>query len=251
MGVQLYAFTCGYVTVPAGWLLDGREGAMTVPVPSYLIVHPKGRVVFDTGLHVDTQHDQVSYLGEAFHKYEQCHFAPGEEISARLRAMDIDPDKIEFVVNSHLHFDHCGGNALLPNATVIVQRRELAHGSSAGGGYIKKDWDTGQKIKTIDGEFDLFGDGSVMILPTYGHTPGHQSMRVRTEDGGDFVLCADACYLKDTLDNLHLPGIVADPEATLAVLKRFREMQLGGAIIMYGHDPDAWKSVRQGPERLG
>ena len=103
----------------------------------------------------------------------------------------------------------------------------------------------------MDGEHDVFGDGAVVCLPTYGHTPGHQSLRVQTETGGEFVLCGDACYLRDSLVRMHLPGVIADKEAALAVFHRLREMQARGATIMYGHDPDFWKTVPQGPVRLG
>jgi glyoxylase-like metal-dependent hydrolase (beta-lactamase superfamily II) len=253
MAVKLYAFICGSVTVPAAWLKAGGTGHMTVPVCCYLIVHPKGTAIFDTGLHLITQTDQVTYMGAEFYSYQQCHFAPGEEISAQLEAMQIDPGSINYVINSHLHFDHCGGNALLANADIIVQRPEYEHACSGAGGpgYIENDWATGQTFKLITGEHDLFGDGSVVILPTRGHTPGHQSLRVQTELGGEFILCGDACYLKDNLDNLHLPGIMADAEATLAVLKRFAAMQAGGATIIFGHDPEQWKQLPTGPERLG
>ena len=65
------------------------------------------------------------------------------------------------------------------------------------------------------------------------------------------MLCGDACYLQRTLDELHLPGVLADREAALAALQRFRALQAAGARILYGHDPEFWKSVPQGPERLG
>lgn len=253
MPVKLYALICGYVTVPSRWLLAGAAGQMTVPVCSYLIVHEKGTAVFDTGMHVATQTDQAAYLGAKFHSYQQCHFHPGEEISERLKAMQIAPESINYIINSHLHFDHCGGNALLSNADVLVQRKEhdFACSGEGGPGYIENDWATGQSFRFIDGEHDLFGDGSVVILPTYGHTPGHQSLRVQTELGGEFVLCGDACYLRDNLDNLHMPGIVADGNATLEVLKRFQAMQAAGATMIYGHDPEQWKQLPTGPERLG
>lgn len=253
MVAKLYAFNIGSVTVPAGWLLAGASGHMTVPVCGYLIDHAKGRAVFDTGLHLNTQTDQVSYMGAKFHAHQQCHFQPGEEISERLKAMQIAPESVNYVINSHLHFDHCGGNGLLPNADVIIQGKEYDHARSGEGGpgYIENDWATGQSFKVIEGEHDLFGDGSVVILPTHGHTPGHQSLRVQTELGGEFVLCGDACYLKDNLDNLQLPGVLADPEATLAVLKRFQDMQAGGATLMFGHDPDQWMALAATSTRLG
>lgn len=88
-----------------------------------------------------------------------------------------------------------------------------------------------------------------MCLPTYGHTPGHQSLRVRTENN-EYILCGDACYLKESLEKLRLPGIAYDKEAMLKVFQRLRDMQTRGATIMYGHDPEFWRSVPQGPVAL-
>jgi len=254
MPVQLYAFTCGFVTVPYRFLLRGRKGTLTVPVPSYLIVHPKGRALFDSGLNLESQTDPLAYMGEEGLKDNQFHFHPGEEIAARLAAIGVAPESIDMLVNSHLHYDHAGGNAQLPNANVVVQARELAHAKAVAGtnmGYLAKDFDTGQRMRELEGEHDLFGDGSAVCIPTYGHTPGHQSLRVRTETGGEFVLCGDACYLKESLDNMHAPGVIADRDAALAVFQRFRDMQARGANIMYGHDPDFWKTIPQAPVRLG
>jgi N-acyl homoserine lactone hydrolase len=253
MAVQLYAFTCGFLTIPRAFILDGEAGLITVPVPSYLVVHPKGRVLFDTGLHKATLDDPTAYVGEVLARYHSFHFYPGEEIGARLATLGVAPESIDIVINSHLHFDHCGGNGQLPNADILVQSRELAHARSVEStrGYLMSDWDTGQRLRAVDGEHDLFGDAEVVCLPTYGHTPGHQSLRVRTETGGEFVLCGDACYLKDSLERMHTPGVIADRDAALAVFHRLREMQARGVKIMYGHDPEFWKTIPQAPIRLG
>ena len=108
-------------------------------------------------------------------------FSPGEEVSARLEAIGRDPGKIDLLINSHFHFDHVGGNALIPNATMLVQRREWDAGmdpdTAARHGYNPRDFDLGHKLRLVDGEHDVFGDGSVVCLPTHGHTPGHQSLR--------------------------------------------------------------------------
>jgi glyoxylase-like metal-dependent hydrolase (beta-lactamase superfamily II) len=251
--LALYAFTCGHLTIPLGFLLAGQKGRIKVPVPSYLIAHPRGVALFDSGLNLASRGDPVAYMGEQGAKYATFHFDEGEEVAARLRALEIAPEDVTHLVNSHLHYDHSGGNAQLPNADVVVQRREWEHALSLPDddpGYRRVDFDTGQRRQLISGEHDLFGDGTVTCFPTYGHTPGHQSLRVRTERG-EFVLCGDACYLKRTLDELHLPGVLADREAALAALHRFRALQSAGAHILYGHDPEFWKSVPQAPERLG
>ena len=92
----------------------------------------------------------------------------------------------------------------------------------------------------------MFGDGSVVCLPTHGHSPGHQSLRVR-HDGGEVVLAADACYFCQTLRERRLPRYVDDIEAMLTALDRLEALERAGARIFFGHDPEFWRTVPQAP----
>ena len=221
-----------------------------MPIPAYLIEHPKGTALFDTGMHRDCQHDPAGRVGQRAAGLFSFHFRPGEEISARLEAIDRDPARIDIIINSHFHFDHVGGNALVPNAVMVVQRREWAAGMdpdiAAQRGFNRADFDLGHKVIQIDGEHDLFGDGSVVCLPTYGHTPGHQSLKVRLASG-DVVLAADACYFCRTLRERRLPQRVFDREAMLASLEELTRCEAAGARIFFGHDGEFWKTVPQAP----
>ena len=253
MTLKLYAMTCGHLTAPLGYLMEGGEGEARLPVPAYLIEHPKGRALFDTGMHPDCQHDPVARVGERIKGLFQFDYAPGEEVSARLAAFDRDPGRIDFIVNSHLHFDHVGGNALVPNATVVMQRREWAAGfdaeTAARHGYNRRDFDLGHNVKLVEGEHDLFGDGSVLCLPTHGHTPGHQSLRLRLASG-DVVLAADACYFCETLRERRLPKRVHDREQMHASLEKLARLEAQGARIFFGHDGRFWQDVPQAPEAI-
>jgi N-acyl homoserine lactone hydrolase len=177
-------------------------------------------------------------------------YRPGEEVSARLMAIGRDPTRVDILINSRFHFDHVGGNALIPNATMPVQRSEWEAGMDPDiaepHGYNRRDFDLGHKRLLIDGEHDVFGDGSVICLATYGHTPGHQSLRVRL-DGGEVVLAADSCYFCRTLRERRLPRRVHDRAAMLASLDRLAALEAGGARIFYGHDPEFWQTVPQAP----
>src|SRR5262249_9433020 len=250
MTIKLYAFTCGTVTGDFGRLMEGGEGDITLPIPAYLIEHPKGRAVFDTGMHPYRKYDAAGGVGGRLTELCGIAFAPGEEISARLEATDRDPAGIDLVINSHFHFDHVGGNALIPNATMLVQRREWDAGmdpdTAARRGFNPRDFDLGHKLRLVDGEHDVFGDGSVVCLPTHGHTPGHQSLRVR-HDGGEVVLAADACYFCQTLRERRLPRYVNDREGMLASLDRLEALERTGARIFFGHDPEFWRTVPQAP----
>ena len=91
MTIELYAFTCGTVTGEFAHLMEGGEGDITVPIPVFLIEHAKGRVLFDTGLHPDCQRDPAGRLGPRLAGLFRIGFQPGEEVSARLEAIDRDP----------------------------------------------------------------------------------------------------------------------------------------------------------------
>jgi glyoxylase-like metal-dependent hydrolase (beta-lactamase superfamily II) len=110
-------------------------------------------------------------------------------------------------------------------------------------------YDLGHDRILIDGEYDVFGDGSVVCLPTHGHTPGHQSLRLRL-DCGTVILTADACYMRKTLADSHLPGIVSDRETMLRSLKFLKSCQAKGDHLVFGHDPDQWAAICAGPLSL-
>jgi N-acyl homoserine lactone hydrolase len=133
MTVKLFAFTCGWLTGEFGHLMEGGEGDITLPIPVYLIEHPKGRALFDTGLHPDCQQDPAGRLGPRLAGLFGFAFHPGEEVSARLEAVDRDPARIDLIINSHFHFDHVGGNALIPNDGGAAARMGCRDGSRQRG----------------------------------------------------------------------------------------------------------------------
>ncbi|HUA32564.1 MAG TPA: N-acyl homoserine lactonase family protein [Candidatus Binataceae bacterium] len=242
MAVRLRPMLCGWLEAEARALLKNEPGRLKLPIPSFLIEHPKGRVVFDTGLHRDLQSggERLGGLAKVFNIY----YKPGEDLGARLRAFDTDPAKVDFVINSHLHFDHVGGNADLPNAKLIVQRKEWEAASDPEqvkrNGYNRADFDLGHQLKLVDGEHDVFGDGTVVCVPSYGHTAGHQSLRVRLE-GAEVLLTADSCYTRKVLEEMVLPPFADSYDAMREVIERFRKMQSAGTKLIFGHDPGQWR----------
>jgi N-acyl homoserine lactone hydrolase len=250
VSLRVFAFTCGHLTGDFGRLMEGGEGRIRLPIPAYLIEHPKGTALFDTGMHPDCQRDPKARVGERIAGLFEFDYRPGEDIAARLTALGRDPAKIELVINSHFHFDHVGGNALIPNATMVVQRRERDAGmdpdAARRSGFDPRDFDLGHKLRLVDGEHDVFGDGSVVCLPTHGHTPGHQSLKLRLA-GGEVVLAADSCYFCRTLRERRLPRFAHDHAAMHVSLDRLAALEAGGARIFFGHDPDFWQTVPQAP----
>jgi N-acyl homoserine lactone hydrolase len=237
--ITLTPFTCGRRTLPMSALLGGEPGEITVPVTAYLLEHAHGKAVFDTGLGPRFARP----AGDTFRG--TVDLEESELIDARLRSVGVDPLQIGYILSSHLHADHAGGNALLPAASVVVQRTEWEQAHTAEPGhYHVPEFDTGQPVLQISGQYDLFGDGSVVLVPTPGHTAGHQSARVQT-GSGEVVLAGDACHLRRSLDELAVPADGSDLDRYRRSLEWFRVRQRAGAIIAFGHDPEFWATVPQ------
>lgn len=243
--MKLRPLLCGWLTGPRSGFLEGEDGRLRVPVLAWVIEHPKGTVLFDAGMHPDVASDPAARLGRLA-KVFSAEYTADQTVGARLAQAGLDPARIDRLVNSHLHFDHAGGNAEIPNARLVVQEAEWQAGAdpdlAARNGFDPRDYDLGHDVECVSGEHDLFGDGLVTCIPTHGHTPGHQSLRVRLPEG-EFVLTSDACYLRETLEQLHLPGVVHDREAMLASLQRLRSLQAAGATLLFGHDPEQARSL--------
>ena len=242
MTVEIHGMICGWLTMPMPDLIGEGEGSLRVPVPAYLVKHPKGNVIFDSGMHKSIQTKPEERIG-GLAAYLQIEYQPGEDIAARLAQLDLGVEDIDYLSNSHLHFDHAGGNDAICDCPVVCQHREWEAANDPAyfetPAFCRDDYDTGQDMMLVDGEHDLFGDGALVFIPTPGHTPGHQSLKVKTERG-EVLLTGDACYMRQALEELKVPGFVRDKETSIASLKKIKQLERRGAKLIFGHDPDQW-----------
>jgi len=241
MSVRLYGCVCGHLDAPGvGLALPGAR--VRAPMPFYAIEHPDGVALFDCGLHAGLTDPDDGYRKALGAQGMNVELSPEELPTARLEALDIDPARVRYVAVSHLHFDHAGGLHQIPNATVVAQKKEWEAGfdedMSARYFLPRMYFDLGHQVMQVDGEHDLFGDGSVTLIPSYGHTPGHQSVRVRSEMG-DHILTGDACYACSVLETRQFPAY-CDEAAMNRSLDRLLAMRDPGTVMVFGHDPDQW-----------
>ena len=238
--MRLIPLEIGHIDMYMG-AITGDDETRTFPVPSWLIEHPDGLVLFDTGMHIDLQ-SSVDRIGAETAKTITPDFSPGEELTARLAARGISPTDIDRIVVSHLHFDHVGGNQEIPDARVVVQRAEWESGHDQRmidyGIYNPDDYDHGHDVHQIEGEHDVFGDGRVVCLPTPGHTRGHQSLRVELASG-PVVLTGDCVYLESMLDDMVVPTMAgersqAQQRESMQYLASLRDQH--GCRLLFGHD---------------
>lgn len=242
MSLRMFGCVCGQFHGPASGLGMAGEERVSVPVPFYVIEHPQGLTVFDTGVPA-TMVDYEDDYRQALRKDGiDASVTPEATLTGRLEALEIDPARVRYAVISHLHFDHAGGLKELPNATIVVQRREWEAGfdkpSAMHYGLRKRFFDLGHEVKLVDGEHDLFGDGAAVCIPSFGHTPGHQSLRVRSAEG-DHILVGDACYHSGVVESRNFPAY-SDADAMNASLDRLLALRAPETVMVFGHDPAQW-----------
>lgn len=252
--MKLYAFFCGSEEADKAAFdpFDPEVGtSVSIPWFFYLVEHPRGYVLFDSGAHPEVATDPRGRLGAIADTWTIT-MKPGEDAVSLMAAAGIAADEIRHVVQSHLHYDHGGGVAFFPRAEVYVQRLELAFAYwppvYQAGGYVKDDFDRPSiNWHVVDGELDLFGDGKIVMFPTPGHTPGHQSLFLDL-DSGPVILLSDATYLLSKMRERRLPAVLWSPDALVASWHRIEDLEARyDARLIATHELDHKTTVKLAP----
>ena len=276
--VRLHPLLCGEATWPDAWphrrggpltklralgFRESRNDWVPIPLMAFLVEHPGfGPFLIDTGLDPSVAEDPRENLGRLVSATgaKTVEMKPEQAVPAQLRERRVDPNDVGLVVMTHLHYDHASGVSQFPRATFLVTGREweAAHGRAA----VTKGYRAGHvdhpfnwhaidfdergvsSLSTFGRAFDLFGDGSVHLLSTPGHTRGHMSVLLHT-GAGDVLAVGDAAYTRRTLRTGHLPAFMDDEHLfrrSLREIQLFSE-QRPDAVLIPGHDMGAWRTL--------
>jgi N-acyl homoserine lactone hydrolase len=241
-----------------------RSKFWKVPIPAYLIRHPgAGPFLVDTGLHASVASKPVENLGRVMGRFSHARIEPGQDLPGQLRARGVDPKAVGLIVMTHMHLDHTSGMSQFPGASFVVTEEEWAWASTGSRpllhGYRPAHYDFAFDYRTLSygsdavssyatfgRTFDLFGDGSVRLASTPGHTAGHQSLICRLADR-DLVIAGDAIYTIAQLSGAPEPPRPFDRHnwrRSMRELQHFARTY-PQAVILPGHDPEHWKTLEK------
>lgn len=225
-----------------------RDMTFSLPVSCVLLKHPQGNALFDTGCSPEAAIDPEGRWGPLARAMVPD-FQPQDTVVGQLPLAGIAADDVDIVICSHLHPDHCGCNGYFKRATVICHARELELARSAEGlanGYLPADWDHPNRFDTIDGDRDVFGDGSLTLIPMPGHTPGMTVAHVSLDRDGTFLLASDAAPVRAVIDERYAPRNSWDKDKAAAAVVEIARFEADGATILLGHDDAQWRTLRTG-----
>ena len=254
----------GSVLPQLWWVLTSRRWVQ-VPVSYFVIGHRDGPVLFDTGLDPAIVSDPgyiSQWIGRfLFRRIFRMNLSEEDRLDRKLAAIGVDAKSIQYAVISNLHFDHVGGIDQIPQARLIVSEREWAVLSKE---HPEREWVLREHIELpearwrpipfeatddplfedFEGVHDVAGDGSMMLLPTPGHTPGSLSMLIRNEGWAPILLVGDLTYEAALLERDITPGTgnARVLKETYAKVRRLRD-RLPGLVIVPSHDPAASDTI--------
>lgn len=273
--VVLHPMICAYMDSPPEFMamtggrpkavrqaLFSRKEQIKLPIVAFLVEHPGvGPIIIDTGFHPSVAVDPKQNLGRLYAALYSIDMKPEQAIPAQLREQKgIDPSEVPVAIMTHLHMDHASAISEFTGATFVlgsgewqafhgarpklhgyvrhhvahaVEYKEVPYDSAAVGSY-----------STFGRAFDLFGDGSVRLVHTPGHTHGHQSVILRLRDR-EALVAGDAVYYTRTIDDERRGWVMADEHRwrrSIGEIRLYRR-ENPDALIIPGHDPEAWAGL--------
>jgi N-acyl homoserine lactone hydrolase len=163
----------------------------------------------------------------------------------RLAQLDLSPQDIDYVINTHLHFDHCGNNYLFKDSTIYANKQHYEFALESPN-FPNQYFDLPHlKYELLEGEPEIFPGVQSILTP--GHAPYHWSFLINLKHEGYVLLCSDAIYCQDNLDHEAWGG-QAEPEVAKESAKKLLAIaDEKDAMMVYGHDPEQWRTLRKAP----
>ena len=250
------------------WMATSRKWTDPRPINAFAIEHRDGLVLFDTGQDRVSVTDPGHYfpggiVGAMYRRTAKADIPQDQTLVAGLERLHYSPSDVTAVVVSHLHQDHIGGLAQVAGATMHVNAQEwdtLAERGALLKGLMREHIDLpglswnkiipeptrDRSLAPFEETYDLFDDGSMLLIPTPGHTPGSMSLIVRQRGLPPLALVGDLTFSSGLLACGHVPGAGARRQLRRTTAKvNELSANLGGMVVLASHDPDAATALDQ------
>src|SRR5258705_3114936 len=181
----------------------------------YLIRHPQGLLLWDSGVTGAIAKLPDGQPGQG----GSPHWRRSKTLAGELEKLGVKPSDLKYLAISHTHPDHIGNVELFPQTMLLVQKAEYDWPSPLGPRFKPE-----HPVTKLDGDHDVFGDGSVTIFSTPGHTPGHQVLLVKLPKSGAVMLSGDAVHFRYSLEKRYVPSNNTDRDQTMASYRRIQEL---------------------------
>jgi N-acyl homoserine lactone hydrolase len=242
---KLYVLNCGEGVAGdiSRWSPGLNEGkSMDFVDNCYLIKHSRGWFLWDTGIP-----DAVAAMpnGLAPADPRAVTWKRPKTLATQLEQLGVKPSDIKAIAVSHTHPDHIGNVEMFPDAMLYVQRAEYEWPGANNTPRFKPE----HPVTKLEGDRDIFGDGSLVVLSTPGHTPGHQSLLVKLPKTGELVLSGDAVHFKSNWENRGVPVNNVSKEQTLASMQKIADrLAQDKAQLWINHDKAQRDTLKMSPE---
>lgn len=257
--IRIHIFRCGATVVDEALPLAnksknpfaytgiarGKKHKIEVPVTAYLIEHPKGLVLVDTGWDTAIRESARKYEGFANYFASPGTLPKGQAVTEYMKKLGYEPKDIDYCILTHMDIDHAGGLQLVREAKhLMTSEAEWNACQKLQLRYLKRLW-KGIAIETFPNhDVDLFGDGSIILLPMPGHSEGMTAVKV-VQDNKYVILAGDSDYCKESWEKQVLPGVMWNKEKALQSLKKLSifSRDENCIAILATHDSEVRQSV--------